>query len=200
MYLNRFNRLILLIFSVSCIEGCSIEGLNRKMEPVNQWYEQEYEATRFSQRYQFTKTDAGTVRKALLNILPKLNMTITSSTNEIIANGYPTSMFTEEECEIWKEADNDKSKELSDGLISLTCDPSEKNSVLIATMNFKEFPSGTLLVLDYELKVPMLESYGLRGPRRPPPTASKAGSSKLWELLNKEIPYPIRPATKEDLQ
>ncbi len=197
----NFFRLILIYIAIINLTGClSIESLNKKMIPVNQWYEQEYEATRFSQRYQFTKTDVSTVRTRLINVLPKIGMEVTSSSGDIIATGYPTSMFTQEECEIWKSADNEKSKELSGGLISLTCDPSDKSSILVGTVTFKELHLGTLIVLDYELKVPQFEAYGLRGPRRPPPTASKAGSSKLWSLLNQELPYPVRPATKEDLK
>lgn len=187
--------------TIASLTGCmSIEGLNKKLIPVNQWYEQEYEATRFTQRYQFTKTDTATARTAIVNLLPTVGMTVTSSTNDIIATGYPTTMFTNEECESWKNADDEKSKELSGGLISLTCDPEEKNGILIATFNFKELSAGTLIVLDYELKAPKFEAYGLHAPRRPPPTASKAGSSKIWNLLNAKLPYPVRPATKDDMQ
>lgn len=187
--------------AIASLTGCmSIEGLNKKLIPVNQWYEQEYEATRFTQRYQFTKTDTATARTAIVNLLPTVGMTVTSSSNDVTATGYPTTMFTNEECESWKNADDEKSKELSGGLISLTCDPEEKNGILIATFNFKELSAGTLIVLDYELKAPKFEAYGLHAPRRPPPTASKAGSSKIWNLLNAKLPYPVRPATKEDMQ
>lgn len=192
---------VLMGVTIVNLAGCiSIESLNKKLIPVNQWYEQEYESTRFSQRYQFTKTDISTVKMAIVNVLPKIGMTITSSEKDIIATGYPTSMFTSQECELWKSADNEKSKELSQGIISITCDPSVKNSILVATFNLKEFSSGTLVVLDYELKIPQFDAYGLHGPRRPPPTASKSGSSKVWNLLNQKLPYPIRPATKEDIQ
>jgi hypothetical protein len=191
----------IIVMAIASLTGCmSIEGLNQKLIPVNQWYEQEYEATRFNQRYQFTKTNISTVRTTIVDLLPTIGMTVTSSANDIIATGYPTTMFTTEECELWKNADDEKSKELSGGLISLTCDPSEKNSNLIVTFSFKELSAGTLIVLDYELKAPKFEAYGLHAPRRPPPTASKAGSSKMWNLLNAKLPFPVRPATKEDVQ
>ena len=190
-----------LIFSSMLLTGCiSIESINKKILPVNQWYEQEYEATRFTQRYKFTKTDIEVVRRGIVNSSEKFGMTISSSTDDIVATGNPTTMFSEVQCESWKRADEEKTKQLSAGIIVLKCDSSNKNSLIVATIKLKAFPSGTLVVLDYEMMNPKMDAYGFKGPRRPPPTASKNGSTKFWEAVNGSLPYPVLEATKEDLQ
>ena len=55
------------------------------------------------------------------------------------------------------------------------------------------------MILDYETSNPKMTAYGVVGPRRPPPAASKAGAAKFWEFLGQALPEPIRNATKEDL-
>ena len=83
-------------------------------------------------------------------------------------------------------------------MIILKCDPSIKNSTIVATVKLKTYSSGTLIVLDYEMLNPKMDVYGIVGPKRPPPTASKSGSSKFWDILGQAIPQPLRNATKED--
>lgn len=182
------------------LAGCmSIESINSKISPVNQWYEQDYEATRLTQRYKFTSTNIDTVRKGILNTLPQIGLTAKYSTDDVVASGNPTTMFTEAECESWSEIDRAKTKELSSGLIGLTCDPSNKNTVITVTVALKAFPKGTLMVLEYELNNPKMIVYGLIAPKRPAPAASKAAAIKFWDALSKQISQPIHNATKEDL-
>ena len=184
------------VFLTGCI---SIESINSKISPVSQWYQQDYEATRLTQRYKFTKTDIDTVHKGILKMLPKVGMSASYTTDDIVASGNPTTMFSTAECESWAEIDRAKTKELSGGLIGLTCDSNNKNSLITATVSLKSLPTGTLMVLDYETNNPKMIAYGVVGPRRPPPAASKAGATKFWEFLGQELPEPIRNVTKEDL-
>lgn len=183
------------------LTGCmSMESINAKIAPVGKWYEQEYEESRFSQRYKFTRIDIEMVKREILNAIPQIGMTITGSSNDIVATGNPTTMFTTAECESWKSLDEEKTKQLSSGLIQLTCDASNKDSIIVATFILKKFSAGTLLVLDYELSNPTFAAYGLTGPKRPPPSASKAGAEKFWNIVEKSLPHSLRTATKEDLQ
>lgn len=95
-----------------------------------------------------------------------------------------------------------KTQYLSDGIMKLTCDPADPNnagSFIVAIVSLKQFKKGTLIVLDYEMKIPQFEAYGIIGPRRPSPLGSKAGSIKFWDMLNKKLPYPLNDATAEDL-
>jgi hypothetical protein len=191
-----------LLFCVGTVllTGCvSIESINNKILPVSKWYEQEYEETRFTQRYKFTRTDIDTVHREIVNSLPQIGMTVIYATDDIVATGNPTTMFTTSECESWANVDREKTKQLSGGMINLTCNSSNKNSIITVTINLKTFPSGTLIVLDYETKNPKFDAYGLRAPRRPPPAASKAGASKFWDVLARSLPYPVHNATKDDL-
>jgi hypothetical protein len=197
--MKKYIVLIPLLTSV-LLTGCiSMASINAKIAPLNKWWESEYEESRFTQRYKFTKADTDSVRKGIVNSVEKVGLTISSSIEDIVASGNPTTMFTNEECESWKRADEEKTKQLSSGLIALTCDPSNKNSTIVATVKLKAYPSGTLIVLDYEILSPKMDAYGIVGPRRPGPAASKAGSSKFWETVSKAISQPIRNATKEDL-
>lgn len=136
----------------------------------------------------------------MVNIIPQVGMTVTSSDNIIVASGNPTTMFTTAECEAWVKEDIDKTTDMSGGLLTLTCDSSNKTGIIIAKISTKKFKKGTLIVLDYELKNSESEAYGVIGPKRPPPTASKAGSSKFWNLLSSALPYPVMNVTKEDLK
>jgi hypothetical protein len=194
-------KLTLLALTASMLlTGCmSIESINSKIAPVNQWYQQDYETTRFTQRYKFTKADIDLVRKGILTILPQIGMSASYSTDDIVASGNPTTMFSTAECESWSEVDRAKSKELSDGLIGLTCDSNNKNSLITATVNLKSFSQGTLMILNYETNNPKVAAYGIVFPRRPPPAASKAGAAKFWDYLGQVLAAPIRDATKEDL-
>lgn len=192
---------LVIVYGLIVLTGCvSIEAINSKILPVNKWYEQEYEETRFTQRYKFTKTDVDAARRGIVTSASKFGMTITSSAEDVVATGNPTTMFTTDECEAWKSIDEERTKQLSGGMIGLTCDASNNNSIILETIKLKRFLSGTLIVLDYETMNPTFEAYGLLGPRRPPPAASKAGSSKFWNIINQSFPYPVRDVTKEDLQ
>lgn len=182
------------------LTGCiSMASINAKIAPLNKWWDQEYEDSRFTQRYKFTKAESESVRRGILNSAEKIGLTISSSTEDIVASGNPTTMFSNAECESWRLLDEERTKLLSSGMIILKCDASNKNSTIVATIKLKTYPSGTLIVLDYELLNPTMDAYGIVGPRRPAPAASKAGSSKFWEILGQTIPYPLRNATKEDL-
>jgi hypothetical protein len=173
--------------------------INTKISPLNMWWEKEYEETRFTQRYKFIKADSESVRRGVIDSAEKIGLTISSSTDDIVASGNPTTMFTSAECEDWKRADENRTKQLSSGLIVLTCDASNKNSVIVATVRLKAYPKGTLIVLDYEMKNPKMDAYGVIGPRRPTPAASLAGSTKFWRILGQALAQPISNASKDDL-
>lgn len=197
--MKTFTTLALTLTSI-VLTGCiSMASINAKIAPLNNWYEQEYQDSRFTQRYKFTKSDIESVRRGIIDSAEKVGLTISSSKDDVVASGNPTTMFTNEECESWKSADEERTALLSSKLIILKCDPSIKNSTIVATVKLKAYPSGTLIVLDYEMLNPKMDAYGVVGPRRPPPTASKSGSSKFWEILGQAIPQPLRNATKEDL-
>ena len=174
-------------------------SINAKIAPLNNWWEQEYEQSRLTQRYKFTSANIESVRRGIVDSAEKIGLTISSSVDDIVASGNPTTMFTNEECESWKQVDEERTKQLSSGIIVLKCDASIKNSVIVATIKLKAYPSGTLIVLDYEMMNPKMDAYGIVGPRRPAPTASKSGSSKFWEILSQAIGKPIRTATREDV-
>lgn len=191
-----------MLFSLIIITGCSVDYINAKLKPVNEWYEAEYEKSRHEQRYKFTKTKIEIVRNEILNTIPEFGLTVTSQGDNIIAEGKPTSIFSREECEKWIKGDNEKTQDLSDGIMRLTCDPADPNnagSFIVGIISLKQFKKGTLIVLDYEMKIPQFEAYGIIGPRRPSPLGSKAGSIKFWDMLNKKLPYPLNDATAEDL-
>jgi len=196
----KISNVIVLLIAAMNLAGCSIDYINSKLKPVNDWYEGEYEKTRFTQRYKFTKSDIDVVRKEVVNTAPQVGMTVTSTDNVIVASGNPTTMFTTAECEAWAKEDLENTKEKSGGLLTLTCDSSNKTSIIIANISTKKFKKGTLIVLDYELKNAEMEAYGVISPKRPPPAASKAGSSKFWNLLSIALPHPITDVTKEDLK
>lgn len=191
---------IALLIMVINLTACSIDYINSNLKPANDWFEEEYKNTRFTQRYKFTRSDIDAVQKEIINTIPQVGMTVTSTDNVIVASGNPTTMFTTAECEVWAKEDLEKTVEKSGGLLTLTCDSSNKTSIIIAKISTKKLKKGTLIVLDYELKNAEMEAYGVRGPKRPPPTASKAGSSKFWNLLSNALPHPVIDVTKEDLK
>ena len=189
-----------LIVSTVFLNGClSMATINAKISPLIMWWEKEYEDTRFTQRYKFTKADSESVRRGVVDSAEKIGLTISSSTDDIVASGSPTTMFTTDECETWKRADEERTKQLSSGLIALTCDASNKNTVIVFTVRLKTYPKGTLIVLDYELTNPKMDAYGVIGPRRPAPTASQLGSSKFWAFLGQSLAQPISNVSKDDL-
>jgi hypothetical protein len=191
---------LLFALASAFLTGCiSMASINAKIAPLNKWWESEYEESRFTQRYKFTKATIESVRRGVVSSAEKVGLTISSSTDDIVASGNPTTMFTSEECESWKRLDEERTKQLSSGFIVLTCDASNKNSTIVATVKLRSYPNGTLIILDYEVLNPKIEAYGIIGPRRPGPAASKAGSAKFWETVSKTISEPIRNATKEDL-
>ncbi len=194
--------IIVILVSLMITTGCSVDYINAKLKPVNEWYESEYEKSRHEQRYKFTETKIEIVRDAIINTIPEFGLSVTSQGDNIIAEGKPMSIFSREECEKWSKGDNEKTKELSGGFMSLSCDPANPNnagSFIVAIASLKQFKKGTLIVLDYEMKIPQFEAYGIIGPRRPSPLGSKAGSIKFWDMLNKKLPYPLNDATAEDL-
>lgn len=194
--------MLALFLTIFITTGCSVDYINAKLKPVNEWYEAEYEKSRHEQRYKFTKTKIEIVRNEIINTIPEFGLTVTSQGDNIIAEGKHTSIFSRDECEKWIKGDNEKTKELSGGLMGLTCDPADPNnagSFIVAIASLKQFKRGTLIVLDYEMKIPQFEAHGIVGPRRPSPLGSKAGSTKFWDMLNKKLPYPLHDATGEDL-
>lgn len=199
-FLGRLGLAGFALVTSALITGCAsmIANVNSKILPVNQWYEQDYEATRFT-RYKFTKADVGTVRAAVLKTLPRVGLTPAYSADDIVASGNPTTMFTTAECESWADIDRAKTKELSSGLLVLTCNQSNKNSLITARLSLKGLSAGTLMILEYELNNPANAAHGVVGPHRPPPAAAKAGAAKFWDMLGQSLPEPIRNATKEDL-
>ncbi len=196
----KISKAIAFLIVIMNLTGCSIDSINAKLKPVNDWYEGEYEKTRFTQRYKFTKSDIDVVRKEVINTAPQVGLTVTSTDNDIVASGNPTTMFTTAECEVWAKEDLEKTEEKSGGLATLKCDSSNKANIIIAKISTKKFKKGTLIVLDYEVKNSELEAYGVIGPNRPPPASSKAGSSKFWNLLSNALPHPVTDVTKEDLK
>jgi len=179
--LGRLGPAGIALVTSALITGCAsmIADINRKILPVNQWYEQDYEATRFT-RYKFTNADAGTVRAAALKILPRVGLTPAYSADDIVASGNPTTMFTTAECESWADIDRAKTKELSSGLLVLTCNQSNKNSLITARLSLKALSVGTLIILEYELNNPANAAHGVVGPT---PSASRSGQGGSGQVL-----------------
>ena len=180
--------------------GCmSIEDFNLKIKPFAEWTERSYEDTRFEQRYKFSSASEVQVKAAAIDVLSTFKLKLTEKTErQLVASGNLTQFFEKGECEHWKAFDEPKSKELSGGLISLSCNDS--STQLIAILSTRQFSSGTLITLEYEISSPQALSMGLKLGKRPTPAASKAGSDKFWALLEKRLGTPVRVAKKEDLQ
>lgn len=193
------RRLLIAIVLTSSVAGCvSIEEVNSSFARIDRAWQLEYQRTEDEFRYRVVEADYETTLRAVRQTYLDLGMPIqvqSGSRGVIVAeNAAPTPLTLEE----WKEVvriEGPRAKEIGGWYMEMRDDP--KGYFVAVKATLRPMPSGTFVILDYELDNREIRAMGVRPSKHAPPRAVQLGSLKFWAQLEKRLSEVRAPAPRK---
>lgn len=193
------RRVLTLIALMSSVYGCvSIEEINSSFVRIDRAWQLDYQRTEDEFRYRVVEADYETTLHAVRQTYLDLGMPIqvqSGSRGVIVAeNSAPTPLSHEE----WKEVvriEGPRAKQIGGWYMEMRDDP--KGYFVAVKATLRPMPSGTFVLLDYELDNREIRAMGVRPSRHAPPLAVQLGSLKFWAQLEKRLSEVRAPAPRK---
>jgi hypothetical protein len=179
----------------ACVSMADLNHSARKIENV--WL-LEYQKMEIPLRTRVIEGSASDIyleaKKALVDVgLPVISSDIVQG--KLVARGIAPAPLSQEE---WLEVvkiEGPRVKELSDGYMYMSEDPS--NYILTVTVTVYGTKSKSAVLVDYELSAPRYEAMGLNMPHIAPPEAVAIGTRKFWTALSTRLAKLSKPAPRK---